>query len=116
MKINRLSKDTSTYLKKHVGNPLGWFPWCKVALDKARLRNKPILLSIVYSACHRPHVMAHESFEGEETAKIMNEYFISIRVDREEGTDLDKIYQISQILLNKRTGNLDKFLSRVNAL
>jgi hypothetical protein len=60
--------------------------------------------------------MAHESFEGEETAKIMNEYFISIRVDREEGSDLDKIYQISQILLNKRTGNLDKFLSRVNAL
>ena len=116
MKINRLSKETSTYLKKHVGNPVGQFLWCKVALDKARLKNKPILLSIGYSACHWPHIMAHESLEDEETAKIMNEYFISIRVDREEGSDLDKIYQISQILLNKRTGNLDKFLSIVIAL
>ena len=116
MKINRLSKETSAYLTKHAGNPISWFPWCKVALDKAGLKNKPILLSIGYSACYWSHVMANESFEDEETAKIMNKYFISIRVDREEGSDLDKIYQISQILLNKRTGNLDKFLSRVNAL
>jgi uncharacterized protein YyaL (SSP411 family) len=116
MKINRLSKETCTYLKKHVGNPVDWFPWCTVALDKARLKNKPTLLSIGYSACYWSHVMANESFEDEETAKIMNKYFISIRVDREERSDLDKIYQTSQILLNKRTGNLDKFLSRVNAL
>ena len=116
MKINRLSKDTSTYLKKHVGNPVDCSSWCTVALDKARLKNKPILLSIGYSAFHWPHVMARESLEDEETPKIMNKYYISIRVDREERSDLDKIYQISQILLNKRSGNLDKFLSRVNAL
>ena len=116
MKINRLSKETSAYLKKLAGNPFGWFPWCKVTLDKAKLKDKPILLSIAYSAFHWPYVMTYESFKDEETAKIMNEYFISIRADREEEYDLDKIYQISQILLNKRTGNLDKFLSRVNAL
>jgi uncharacterized protein YyaL (SSP411 family) len=116
MKINRLSKETSTYLKKHVGNPVGQFLWCKVALDKARLKNKPILLPIGYLACHWPYVMTHESFKDEDTSKIMNEYFNSIKVDKEEGSDLDKIYQISQILLNKRTVNLDKFLPRVYAL
>ena len=116
MKINRLSKETSAYLKKNTGNPVGWFPWCKVALDKARLKNKRILLPIGYSACHWPYIMIYESFKDEETAKIMFEYFISIKVSREEESDLDKIYQISKILLNNRTGNLDKLLSRINAL
>jgi len=118
MKINRLSKETSSYLKQHAENPVDWFQWCKEALDKARLKNKPVLLSIGYSACHSCHLMDHESFEDEETAKIMNKYFINIKADKEERHDLDKIYQTSQILLNQRLGGwpLTMFLSRVNAL
>ena len=116
MIINRLSKETSPYLQQHAENPVEWYPWGKEALDKAKIEKKPILLSIGYSACHWCHVMAHESFEDIETAKIMNEYFINIKVDREERPDLDKIYQTSQILLNQRSGGwpLTMFLTHEN--
>ena len=78
MIINRLSKETSPYLQQHAENPVEWYPWGKEALDKAKIEKKPILLSIGYSACHWCHVMAHESFEDIETAKIMNEYFLEL--------------------------------------
>ena len=116
MIINRLSKETSPYLQQHADNPVEWYPWGKEALGKAKIEKKPILLSIGYSACHWCHVMAHESFEDIETAKIMNKYFINIKVDREERPDLDKIYQTSQILLNQRSGGwpLTMFLTHEN--
>ena len=116
MTINRLSKETSPYLQQHAENPVDWYPWGKEALDKAKNENKPILLSIGYSACHWCHVMAHESFEDKQTAEIMNKYFINIKVDREERPDLDKIYQTSQILLNQKSGGwpLTMFLSHEN--
>ena len=83
MKINRLSKETSPYLLQHANNPVDWYPWGKEALNKAKIEKKPILLSIGYSACHWCHVMAHESFEDDKTAEIMNKYFINVKVDRE---------------------------------
>ncbi len=89
---NRLIKETSPYLRQHAHNPVDWYPWGEEALQKARTENKPILLSIGYSACHWCHVMAHESFEDEEIAKLMNEHFVNIKVDREERPDLDQIY------------------------
>lgn len=92
-KPNRLSKETSPYLLQHAYNPVQWYPWGEEALQKARNENKPIFLSIGYSACHWCHVMAHESFEDDETANIMNENFINIKVDREERPDIDDIYQ-----------------------
>ena len=101
---NALINETSPYLLQHAHNPVQWYPWGKEALDKAKAENKPILLSIGYSACHWCHVMAHESFEDEKTAAIMNEHFINIKVDREERPDIDKIYQIAQQLLTQRTG------------
>ncbi|HEY1247555.1 MAG TPA: thioredoxin domain-containing protein [Nitrososphaera sp.] len=92
-KPNKLKKETSPYLLQHAYNPVQWYPWGEEALQKARHENKPIFLSIGYSACHWCHVMAHESFEDDETAKIMNENFINIKVDREERPDIDDIYQ-----------------------
>jgi uncharacterized protein len=92
-KPNRLAMETSPYLLQHADNPVDWYPWSEEALQKARQEDKPVFLSIGYSACHWCHVMAHESFEDEETAKIMNENFINIKVDREERPDLDDIYQ-----------------------
>jgi uncharacterized protein YyaL (SSP411 family) len=89
---NALANETSPYLLQHAHNPVDWYPWSEAALDKARKDDKPILLSIGYSACHWCHVMAHESFEDEETARLMNENFINIKVDREERPDLDSIY------------------------
>lgn len=89
---NRLIHETSPYLLQHAHNPVDWFPWGPEALEKARREDKPILLSIGYSTCHWCHVMAHESFEDEETARIMNEHFVNIKVDREERPDLDMIY------------------------
>src|SRR2546425_6038094 len=90
---NRLSTETSPYLRQHADNPVDWWPWNADALAAARAQDKPILLSIGYSACHWCHVMAHESFEDEATARVMNDKFICIKVDREERPDLDKIYQ-----------------------
>lgn len=101
---NSLANETSPYLLQHASNPVEWFPWGKEALEKAKQENKPILLSIGYSACHWCHVMAHESFEDDKTAKLMNELFINIKVDREERPDLDKIYQRAHQLLSQRPG------------
>ena len=89
---NALINETSPYLLQHAHNPVDWYPWGEEALEKARKEAKPILLSIGYSACHWCHVMAHESFENEEIARLMNENFINIKVDREERPDLDQIY------------------------
>jgi uncharacterized protein YyaL (SSP411 family) len=90
--MNRLANETSPYLLQHAKNPVEWYPWGEEALTKAKTEDRPILLSIGYSACHWCHVMAHESFEDEETAGLMNENFINIKVDREERPDLDSIY------------------------
>ena len=92
-KPNKLIQESSPYLLQHAYNPVEWFPWGEDALTKAKKENKPIFLSIGYSACHWCHVMAHESFEDEKIAQILNEKFISIKVDREERPDLDDIYQ-----------------------
>src|SRR5918998_1581477 len=92
-KPNRLAKETSPYLLQHAYNPVDWYPWGEEALQKAKHEDRPIFLSIGYSACHWCHVMAHESFEDNEVAKIMNENFVNIKVDREERPDLDDIYQ-----------------------
>ena len=89
---NKLIDETSPYLLQHAHNPVNWFPWGNEALDKARKENKPILVSIGYSACHWCHVMEGESFEDEETARLMNEHFVNIKIDREERPDLDHIY------------------------
>lgn len=92
-KTNRLVNETSPYLLQHAENPVDWYTWGPEALEKAKREDKPIFLSIGYSACHWCHVMAHECFENEELAKIMNENFVNIKVDREERPDLDDIYQ-----------------------
>jgi len=89
---NHLINETSPYLLQHAHNPVDWYPWGDEAFEIARRENKPVLLSIGYSACHWCHVMAHESFEDEEIAKLMNESFVNIKVDREERPDLDQIY------------------------
>jgi len=92
-KANRLINESSPYLLQHAYNPVDWYPWGKESLDRAKKEDRPIFLSIGYSACHWCHVMAHESFENEETAKMMNANFINIKVDREERPDIDDIYQ-----------------------
>lgn len=89
---NRLKNETSPYLIQHAENPVDWYPWCKEAFEKAKSEDKPIFLSIGYSTCHWCHFMAHESFEDEKTAKILNKHFISIKVDREERPDIDSVY------------------------
>jgi uncharacterized protein YyaL (SSP411 family) len=110
---NHLAEETSPYLLQHADNPVEWYPWGEAALRKARQENKPILLSIGYSACHWCHVMAHESFEDLGTAALMNELFVNIKVDREERPDLDKIYQVAQQMLTHGSGGwpLTMFLS-----
>jgi uncharacterized protein len=90
--MNRLQKETSPYLLQHAQNPVDWFAWGEEALQKAKTENKPILVSIGYSACHWCHVMEHESFEKEEVAEVMNRYFVNIKIDREERPDIDAIY------------------------
>ena len=102
--MNALAGETSPYLLQHADNPVEWYPWGPEALAKAARENKPILLSIGYSACHWCHVMAHESFEDPATAAVMNEGFVNIKVDREERPDLDKIYQTAQYLLTQNQG------------
>jgi uncharacterized protein YyaL (SSP411 family) len=104
MQRNRLAAETSPYLLQHADNPVDWYPWGEQALLAAKQRNKPILLSIGYSACHWCHVMAHESFEDPATAALMNRLFINIKVDREERPDLDKIYQVAQQLITHGSG------------
>src|SRR6516225_6333910 len=96
---NRLENETSPYLRQHAHNPIDWYPWGPEALQRAREFNRPIFLSIGYSACHWCHVMEHESFEDPEVAKILNDNFISIKVDREERPDLDTIYMTAVQML-----------------
>ncbi len=101
---NRLARETSPYLQQHAGNPVDWFAWGAEALALARSSGRPILLSVGYSACHWCHVMAHECFEDDETAALMNRHFVNIKVDREERPDLDQIYQTAHQLLTRRAG------------
>src|SRR6187200_396727 len=89
---NRLANETSPYLLQHKDNPVDWYSWGPEALETAKREDKPMLVSIGYSACHWCHVMEHESFENERTAAAMNERFVNIKVDREERPDLDSIY------------------------
>ncbi len=102
--FNSLKKETSPYLLQHASNPVDWYPWGPEALDKAKAENKPIFLSIGYSACHWCHVMAHESFENEDIATIMNEKFINIKVDREERPDVDALYMKALVELTGHGG------------
>jgi uncharacterized protein YyaL (SSP411 family) len=110
---NRLARETSPYLQQHASNPVEWYPWGDEALERARREDKPILLSIGYSACHWCHVMAHESFEDAEVAAVMNRLFVNVKVDREERPDLDQIYQTAHQMLAQRAGGwpLTMFLS-----
>src|SRR3954471_16440508 len=96
---NRLAGETSPYLLQHRHNPVDWWPWGPQALAEAKRSNRPILLSVGDAACHWCHVMAHESFEDDDTAKVMNELFVNIKVDREERPDIDQIYMQSLHLL-----------------
>jgi uncharacterized protein YyaL (SSP411 family) len=102
--VNRLAEETSPYLLQHADNPVDWYPWGEKALTRAREEDKPILLSIGYAACHWCHVMEHESFEDERTAALMNEHFVSIKVDREERPDLDSVYMDAVVSLTGHGG------------
>jgi len=101
---NRLAKEISPYLLQHKDNPVDWYAWCDEAFERAKNENKPIFLSIGYSSCHWCHVMEHESFEDDNVAAILNEYFIAIKVDREERPDIDRYYQEVYTLMNGRAG------------
>ncbi len=101
---NRLRGETSPYLLQHANNPVDWYPWCDAAFAHAVETNRPVLLSIGYSACHWCHVMAHESFEDPATAALMNRLFVNVKVDREERPDVDRIYQTAHQLLTQRGG------------
>jgi len=101
---NHLKNELSPYLQQHADNPVDWYPWGDEAFEKAQKENKPIFLSIGYSSCHWCHVMEKESFENEESAKLLNKYFIAIKVDREERPDIDKHFQSVYQLMNQRPG------------
>ena len=100
---NRLANESSLYLRQHAHNPVDWYPWGPEALNRAKDLDRPIFLSIGYSACHWCHVMEHESFENEATAAILNEHFVSIKVDREERPDLDTIYMSAEVSQSVRS-------------
>jgi uncharacterized protein YyaL (SSP411 family) len=102
--MNRLANSTSPYLLQHANNPVNWYPWGAEALQKAKDENKLLIVSIGYSACHWCHVMEHESFEDEQVAAVMNEYFVCIKVDREERPDVDQIYMSAVQLISGRGG------------
>jgi len=101
---NRLAKEASPYLHQHAHNPVDWYPWGSEAIEKAKNEDKPVFLSIGYSTCHWCHVMEHESFEDEKIAKIMNEHFVSIKVDREQRPDVDEIYMNAVIMMTGTGG------------
>ncbi|HYL79565.1 MAG TPA: thioredoxin domain-containing protein, partial [Candidatus Acidoferrum sp.] len=101
---NRLAHETSPYLLQHAHNPVDWYPWGEEALARAKAENKPILLSIGYSACHWCHVMERESFENEAIAELMNRSYVCVKVDREERPDLDAIYMNATLALNQGQG------------
>ena len=103
-RMNQLSNSKSLYLKQHAKNPVDWMPWSADALKKASEEEKLIVISVGYSSCHWCHVMEEETFSNNEVAEVMNNDFISIKVDREERPDIDKIYQNSQMILNGRSG------------
>ena len=102
--MNRLAEETSPYLLQHADNPVDWYPWSDEAFESARAEDKPVLLSVGYSACHWCHVMAHESFEDDETAALMNERFVNIKVDREERPDVDSLYMDAVVALTGQGG------------
>ena len=102
--MNRLADETSPYLLQHAGNPVDWYPWGEEALARAHGEDRPILLSIGYAACHWCHVMEHESFEDDETAELMNEHFVNVKVDREERPDLDAVYMDAVVALTGHGG------------
>src|SRR5215469_10396722 len=101
---NRLARETSPYLLQHQHNPVDWWAWGPDALAEAKRTQKPILLSVGYAACHWCHVMAHESFENDATARVMNELFVNIKVDREERPDIDQIYMTALHHLGEQGG------------
>ena len=101
---NRLATETSPYLRQHADNPVDWYPWGREALERARQEDRPILLSVGYAACHWCHVMAHESFENPDIARVMNELFVNIKVDREERPDVDSIYMQAVQSMNGHGG------------
>ncbi len=101
---NRLARETSPYLLQHADNPVDWYAWSDEAFARARADDKPILLSVGYAACHWCHVMAHESFENEETARLMNELFVNVKVDREERPDVDAVYMDAVVALTRSGG------------
>jgi len=102
--MNLLSNESSPYLLQHASNPVQWLAWNEEYMAHQRNTNNQILLTYCYSACHWCHVMAHESFEDEKTADVMNRLFVNVKVDREERHDLDKIYQTAHHLLTRRNG------------
>ncbi|MGD8584971.1 MAG: thioredoxin domain-containing protein, partial [Chloroflexota bacterium] len=101
---NRLGGESSPYLQQHAHNPVWWFPWGDEAFAEAKRQDKPILLSVGYAACHWCHVMAHESFEDPDTAAMMNDWFINVKVDREERPDVDSIYMNAVVALTGQGG------------
>ncbi len=112
MKVNRLSKESSPYLRQHADNPVDWYPWCEEAFERAQKEDKPVFLSIGYSTCHWCHVMAHESFEDEQIAKLLNEHFIAVKVDREERPDVDNVYMsVCQALTGQGGWPLSVFMT-----
>ena len=101
---NRLSSETSPYLRQHAENPVDWYPWGAEALERARREDKPIHLSVGYHACHWCHVMAHESFENDQIAALMNQSFVNVKVDREERPDVDAVYMQATVALTGSGG------------
>src|ERR1700758_2485087 len=101
---NRLAQETSPYLLQHQNNPVDWYPWGDEALARARELNRPLLVSIGYSACHWCHVMAHESFEDDQVAVLMNELFVCVKVDREERPDIDAVCMTACQAMNGHGG------------
>src|SRR5579863_5393558 len=101
---NRLAEESSPYLLQHRDNPVDWYPWGEEALSRARELDRPLLVSIGYSACHWCHVMAHESFEDPDVAELLNEYFVPIKVDREERPDVDALYMATTQLVSGHGG------------
>jgi uncharacterized protein YyaL (SSP411 family) len=102
--VNRLAGETSPYLLQHADNPVDWFPWGEEALERARVEDRPILLSVGYAACHWCHVMEHESFEDAATAALMNEHFVNVKVDREERPDIDAVYMDATVAMTGQGG------------
>ena len=102
--MNRLAGATSPYLLQHAENPVDWYQWGDEAFARARAEDKPVLLSVGYSACHWCHVMAHESFEDPATAAVMNEHFVSVKVDREERPDVDALYMEATVAMSGAGG------------